>query len=938
MSPFRRALLCLALGCITFARAEPWPKVESDLPVDPTIRQGTLPNGLRYVIRPNAEPKNRVSLRLLVAAGSLHEHDDERGLAHFVEHMLFRGTRTHPNGTLTPELQRLGIGFGPDNTAFTFYDHTIYHLELPDTREATLRLGLKVFREYAEDAVFAPELIERERGVVLNEKAMRDTPDARTGNANFAFLWPQARQIRREPIGLEEQVRHFNREQFVAFYDAWYRPERMALIVVGDLDPALAEQIVTEIGGAFRAHGEARAEDFSSTPPDAAAPNVAVFTDSGLIGASCVLEHPFPEPRAADTHGSRVQRLHRALAFAMFQRRIARAAQDPAFHSASPIASVSSSLLGWELASFGVAGRINNWREVIGDLEQEHRRAFLHGFTAAELKTQQAVFATAYDDSVRTSRTWPSAWIASQIAGNLLAGNVLTTPAAERDDLVAPLAAATLADCRAAFRAAWTTRPPHVFVASHPDFRVAPVEIAAALNDSRNTAVTAPAEAAATEFGYVDFGPPGSITREQHHADLEVDQAEFANGVRLNFKPTPFEADTVEICVRVGFGKQSQPARLPGLDLLADQIVTGGGLGRHSLEDLRDLLTGHSLNVGFKVQSDSCDFTARCSRRDLLLALQVITAHLNDAAYRPAALRGIQASFGSMYAALAAAPGGPINVRAQRIVAGGDLRFGLPTADELFAREIKDVSAWLEPEFKHAPIELSIVGETTWAEATDAVARTLAALPRRNAFPASRAVAGPRMPTPAKAMYAYSTTPQLKQVALNWIVPVPDLTDMHMERRCRLLADLVTERLRVRLREELGATYNCEAGFVEYDGFPDFSYFSIYAEVAPERAQQAAKLLTSELEDLRKKHFTDDEFERVKLPFLRSREEDLRNNGYWGYTVLRDAQERPSRLAAARDRTADTTAITRRDLERLAQRYFVSKRCFKFVSYPAPAR
>lgn len=933
-----RIFLLFAVALLSFVRAEPWPSVDSDLPVDPAVRQGVLPNGLRYVIRANAEPKNRVSVRLVVAAGSLHERDDERGLAHFVEHMVFRGTRSHPRGSLTGELQRRGIGVGADNTAFTFFDHTIYHLELPDAQEATLRFGLGVFREYAEEVTFDADLINLEREVVINEKAMRDTPDARTGNANLAFLWPQARQVQRSPIGLEKQVREFQRAQFVAFYDAWYRPERLALIVVGDIDPALAERVVTEIGGAFRAHGPARPEDFSPVPPAAAPSDVAVFSDPGLIGANCVLEHPFAEPRVADTHARRVKLLHRALAFAMFQRRIARAADDPAFHSASPIASATESLPGWAVASFGVSGRINNWREVVGDLEQEHRRAFLHGFTAAELKTQQAVFATGYDDAVRNRPTWPSPWIAGQFARALLTGDVLSTPAAVRDDLAEALAATTLADCRAAFREAWSTKPPHVFIVSHPDFHVARTEIAAALNASRALPVSPPPETTVAEFGYTDFGPAGRIVREQHHADLEVDQAEFANGVRLNFKPTPFDADSVEIYVRVGFGKQSQPAAKPGLDLLADQIVTAGGLGKHSLEDLRDLLTGHNVNVSFRVQTDCFDLNARCARRDLLLALQVITAHLTDAAYRPSALRSVQGAFGSMFAELAAAPGGPINLRAQRVVAGGDLRFGLPSPEELYSRTIPEVSAWLEPEFKHAPIELSIVGETTWTDATAAVARTLGALPARDPFPKSRTVSGPRMPKPAKTMYAYSNTPQLRQVALNWICPVVDLTDIHMERRCRLLADLIEDRLRVRLREELGATYNCSAGFIEFEGFPEFSYFSVYAEVAPERSQQAAKLLSDELAALHAKKITADEFTRIRLPFLRSREEDLRSNGYWGHTVLRDAQERPQRLAAARDRSADTAAITLADLEQLAARYLDPKRCFKFVSYPGSAK
>ena len=181
-----------------------WPELESDLPPDPALVRGMLPNGLRYLILPNAEPKEKISLRLLVRVGSLHENDDERGLAHFVEHMAFRGTKAFPAGSMVAALQRLGIALGPDSTAFTSYDHTIYHLELPDTREATLREGLRAFREYADAVTFDAKLIEQERGVILNEMASRDTPEARAYDANFAFLWPGSREIRRKPIGLPE--------------------------------------------------------------------------------------------------------------------------------------------------------------------------------------------------------------------------------------------------------------------------------------------------------------------------------------------------------------------------------------------------------------------------------------------------------------------------------------------------------------------------------------------------------------------------------------------------------------------------------------------------------------------------------------------------------------------------------------------------------------
>lgn len=477
-----------------------------------------------------------------------------------------------------------------------------------------------------------------------------------------------------------------------------------------------------------------------------------------------------------------------------------------------------------------------------------------------------------------------------------------------------------------------------MFIATHPQFNVTRQTIAAAFNESRDQEVTPYVDPPKAEFAYNDFGPASLPAKEWSAPDLDVQQAEFANGVRLNFKPTTFDADSVEIYLRVGYGRLSQPRSKPGLNLLAGLLVPQGGLGRHTFQELQELCAGHAVGVSFYVDSDAFAFNARCAPRDLLFCLQMITAHLTDSAYRASAMREIEGSFGSMYSSLAAAPGGPISADAEHLLAGGDARFGIPLPQELALRTVDDVRAWIEPQFKSGPIELSVVGDTNWTDVKTAVAQTLAALPQRSARDAKPLAPSPRLTKPSKSPYIYRTAEHLRQVALAWLCPVPDLADIHQERRCRLLAELVSDRVRVQLREQLGATYNCSASFVQHDGFPTMNYFMIYAEVSPAHAQRAAAVIRKELSALRRKHFTDDEFTRAKTPFLRARQDDLRTNSYWGYTVLRDAQQHPQRLTAARDRTADTAAITRRDLERLAKRYFVPKQIFEFVTYPSPPR
>lgn len=921
----------------TVAAAAPlWPAIDTDLPADPALIRGELPNGLRYAVLPNAEPKDRISLRLLVRVGSLHENDDELGLAHFVEHMAFRGTRAFPDGSMTAALQRLGVGLGPDSTAFTSLDHTIYHLELPDAREATLREGLRVFREYAGAVTFDEKLIDRERGVVLSEMAVRDTPDARAAEANLAFLWPKARENQRRTIGDPALLRRFTREQFVAFYDAWYRPERMAVIIVGAVEAAAAERLVAEYFADFQARAVARADPPDLITREAGSPNVGVFTDPGLIGIGVSLEHPIFAPREDSTAAQRERNVHQGLAFAMLRNRLQRVGSDPGSSIVSPAVVLTRVRPTWNLVAIGVSGRIDDWRRLAAELEQEHRRAFLHGFTARELAEARGAFAMQYEQMARSAGTRPSTLLTQQLVGLLLYGGTFATPEVLRQDVQAFLASATPRKCHEAFRTAWTAGAPSVFVSANPLFNITRQQIAAVLNESRKTPVTAPAEAAAPTFAYQDFGPASQPVKVEHVPDLDVRLSRFANGVAFNFKSTPFDADTVEIRVRFGNGKLSQPVAQPGLDLLANTAFVTGGLGRHRAQELDEILSSHALRLSFQVLPDACGFHVYCAPREVDLALRVITAFLTDAGFRPEALRGAVAQINSMYASLNASPGGPLTVFALREVLAGDTRFGTPTIQEANARTLPEVEAWLRPQLLSGAVEISMVGDLSWEDAVAAVGKTFGALPARGVLreQAPRPALKFAPPHPSGIEKAFPISGGLRQSALAWYWPVPKLSGHQEERRCHLLAQILMDRLRLKLRDEIGATYSPSVGFVYTEGFSNLNYFTFYAEVDPAKKPEAWKIVEREVTALGKTAPTPDEFERARQPYLSNITEHLRTNSYWGGTVLSDAQLRPKRLIAARDRTADNAAITREEIQALARKHLAPNRAFRFATLP----
>ncbi len=221
----------------TAVTPQPWPQAKSDIQPDPAAVYGVLPNGFRYIIVPHKEPAGRLSLRLRVNAGSLMEADDQQGLAHFLEHMAFNGSKHFAPGEMVGVFQLLGMGFGADTNANTSYQRTLFMLDLPNTSDKVVDESLQLFRDDADGLLLLQSEIDRERGVILSEKRDRDTVDYREFKSSWDFFFPNSLISQRQPIGLESVIRAAQQDRFDALYRKWYTPDRMTLIAVGDVKP-----------------------------------------------------------------------------------------------------------------------------------------------------------------------------------------------------------------------------------------------------------------------------------------------------------------------------------------------------------------------------------------------------------------------------------------------------------------------------------------------------------------------------------------------------------------------------------------------------------------------------------------------------------------------------------------------------------------------------
>jgi zinc protease len=918
------------------AEAIAFPQQESDLKPDPAARFGRLENEVRYVVLSNHEPRDRASLRLLILAGSLNEKEDQRGLAHFLEHMAFNGSTHYPPGTIVEFLQRMGMSFGADVNASTSFDRTIYRLELAHADNTTLLEGMRVFSDYARGLLLIDEQIDKERGVILSEKRASDSAGYRNFVAEFEGMLGTTLLPRRLTIGLPEVITKARRERFTDFWNTWYRPEKMVVVAVGDFgDQGAVEKIVRDGFANLRARAPIRrnpelgklakfegVRPIFHAEPETAATNISIRSIT-------------PYSHEADSAARRQDRLRRTLVLAMLNRRfsILGKREDAPFSFAS--AAVSEQFDFFRDASVHLLCKSEQWAAALALGEQELRRAIEHGFTAGELSEASANLDNQLEQASKSANTRHSNALADRIVGQLLIGEVFITPADELALLKPALHVITPADCQAALRKDFGGNGSFVAVTGNAQIPGdATAAIALAYEQAHAVAVTPPDADLKMAWGYTDFGPPGTIAKREHIADLDLELVTFENGARLNLKRTNFEAGRINLMASVGDGTITEPVAQRGVALLARGTFLVGGLGKHSADDLRQLFAGKNVGWQFSPELDTLQLSGRSTPDDLLLQLQLLAAELSDPGYRPEALRVAHKGLEQFYLSLNHTVNGPLATEVANLLANGDPRFGVPKEEIMMARTIDEVKAWLTPQLARGPLEVALVGDLDIEASIAAAARTIGALPRREAKPALPELKKVTFPAqPFTKSYVIDSEIPKGAVFVYW--PTDDLFDARRGRRLNLLADILQDRLRVRVREAIGGTYSPRAQNNSSDVFPGYGYMAVSIDIDPAMAGKISDLAVEIADELKQKGVTDDEFKRAREPTFSAATQSMRDNTYWLPRVVARAQEKPERLDWTRMRLADIEAIRPAEISALAAKFLGRERASRATILPA---
>ena len=920
------------------AKAGTWGHDGSDLKPDPNIKFGILGNGLRYVILPNAEPPNRISLRLFVDAGSLMETEEQRGLAHFIEHMAFNGTKNFPGGKMVEYFQRLGMSFGGDTNAHTSFKETVYKLELPKPDEKMLREGMQLFRDYADGMLLTQEEIEKERGVILSEKLTRDSPESRTMEVAFDFALPDSIISKRLPIGTKEVIKGADRPTFVDYYKKWYTSDRMILVAVGAVEPAKLIPLIEEYFSSMKKPDPIVPDpDLGKVTPGRGVV-AKIHYEKEASSTDVGIESVQPWKHVPDTSENRLATLRLGTANWIIDRRLQKLAKQ----EGAPFTSGSAYEFAFlDFVRFGgitVSCKPENWQGALEVAEQELRRALEHGFTAAEIEEANADTMTSYKEAAEGAQTRQSRDLADLLADEAATRVVSTSPAQDLEWASSAIEQVTAENCLAELRKLWSnTEDLQVFIGGNLKLDDGEAKIVEAFKASRAKAVEPPVEEEQRDFAYTDFGEPGKVAEkkvhENLHDDLDLTQLRFENNVRLNLIPTDYEKGEIQISARIGSGKLTAPKDKPGLPLVAGASFGPGGLVEHSSDDLQRMFAGNVVGARFGVVDDAFVLAGRTNSDDFLLQCQLMCAQITAPGYRPEGLRLFKQQLDTLYTQLAHSPMGVMQNQVDRYLHGGDHRFGFPTQEELEQRTLDEVKAWLSEPLAKGYLEIGIVGDFDTDEVIGAVAQTFGAL-------SARAESKPKLeearkitfpPGGSKTFGFESEIPKANSLVF-W--PTEDIWDIKRTRRLSLLGSVFADRLRAKVREELGEAYSPYARNVPSDTYTGYGQLFAMVTVDPPQAQKIVDVVAGIGKDLQQNGIDSDELERAQLPLLSAIERQRRTNDYWLNSVALTSQEFPQRLEWARNMMDDFKSITVDEVNALAKQYLADEKAVKVIIKP----
>ena len=919
----------------------PWPHDSSDLKVDGRVQYGSFKNGMRFAWADLPKPEDRVYLRLHVDVGSFGESDSQAGMAHFLEHMAFNGSDNFPAGTLIEWFQDHGMSFGADTNAHTAFSETVYKLDLPNRDEKTLREGMLVMSDFARGMTIANDEVQAEKGVIDGEQRERDSAGYRVLVQGLERQYKGTLLAKRLPIGTKPVRDEFTGDSVREFYTKWYRPENMTMVIVGDLRGYNPEKLLAEFFKDFNgpgtpvdnepAMGEASLDDLTF-----------LVSDDEIPALQMSVANLKPYVHQDDTVEKRSRDIALMVAHSMLRQRFSEAIKLPETKYLSASVSTAGGMKVFEGGDLSIRCAPEDWEDATTQAYVALRVALNFGFQDAELNEVRANLQRSLTEAVAREATAQSSGLRDAILAEIEDGQVPTDAAYDLEMYSPILEALTVKDCVNALRGNWRDGVLSITAAGNLQLEDVTKEFYQVYADARSVEIERPADKDLKPFAYSSSADnAGKVVSQNKIEDLDIWVVELSNGVQLNIKKTDFQANQILIDSRLGEGGLAVPQGQEIISAVAGFAYSGGGLVEHSVDDMRRLFAGKEVGTSLEIGEDAFSFSGQTTSEDLLLQFELMVASIEHPGYRSDMLDMIFKQLPLVYQQLEHSAQGPMAFEFVPAVLEGYLRGSLlgleymPPKEELVAVNMEQIENLLTPLFDAAPLEVTVVGDVDVAQVIEYAAQTFGAMSqRRQVADLGDATKGVKLRSGVVLKRSIDTAD--KKGNLMMYFPTTDGFDDARRRNISFLGQVVNDRLRLEVRERLGAAYSPGAGGSASTVFEGLGGITIQAAGNPEDIQVLIDACLGVAQNLAENGVTQDELDRLSEPVLNQVRDAMRTNGFW-LNSIKDAQSNSEGLHSLRTIEDFYANISVEDLSALAAEYLQPAKVSYLVVTPNSA-
>jgi len=904
-----------------------------NIPLDPQVRMGKLANGFTYYLRHNEQPKNRVELYLVNKVGSILEDDDQRGLAHFMEHMNFNGTKHYPKNDLIDYLQKAGVRFGADLNAFTSFDETVYQLPIPTDDPAMFGNGINIMRDWAQEATLDPAEIESERGVVLEEERLGKGANDRISRQTFPILLNHARYADRMPIGTDKILTTFKPEVIKRYYHDWYRPDLQAIIIVGDINVNEAEKLVKAKFADLKNPVNERSRTRYTIPLTGKSQFIIVSDkEQANTTLEVVMKHPAPELKTEQDYLTAIQRdLLNNLIDVRTKTQLSTEV-NPAFTGVS--IGISSLLNNIDMFGFTVDVKEGQLQKGFDQTWRVLENIKRYGFTQDELDRAKQNYLRNLQNAVNEQGKTPSVSYVKEYQHLFLSGEASPGIDWEYKFATEQTSNITLTTITKLMNNYLQSEDVDIIL-------TAPEKDKNALPDSATVAgwiagISKESIAPYTQNQVIKpvisvLPKPGKVINRREIPEIGVTTLTLNNGVTVILKPTNFKNDQIIY----GAFSPGGTSLYDGTDFDAASnaggIMSLMGVGDLSSVQLDQALTGKLVHSSVSIGIRAENINAATTPQDIETALQL--TYLQFTAPRKDELM-FSNTIDKAIAGLSTRYNNPIQVFADTInyvMSGYSYRYAPPTEARFRGITLNRVYDIYRERFANASnFTFVFVGNFEINKLQPLLERYLGSLPSTYKHILPRDL-GQHIPTGhlEKKVFQGIENKATVRVVLSGDYSYGPLANLQL----KAITDILEIKILQRLREAEGEVYSPQVS-IAFNKYPR-NRFAVVIQFgcAPQNADHLVLLLEEEIKKLRENGPQPDDIEKFKAQYQKTVELALNDNNFW-YNYLLNQSENYDDLLQVQSLMKNIEAVDLNSLKKAAQLFLAEKNVIKFELLP----